>query len=65
MAREAARSRCRERLELLARSTLDIDALRLEAVDHLRRTIGFELWGVPLVDPDTLIANRVVVSDAS
>jgi DNA-binding CsgD family transcriptional regulator len=64
VAREAARSGCRAGLELLARSTLDIDALRLEAVDQLRRTIGFELWGVPLVDPDTLIANRVVVSDA-
>ncbi|MBV9094962.1 MAG: helix-turn-helix transcriptional regulator [Streptosporangiaceae bacterium] len=63
MARDAARSRCRQQLELLADSALDVDALRLEAIDQLRKTIGFELWGCPLVDPDTLIPSRVVVSN--
>jgi DNA-binding CsgD family transcriptional regulator len=53
------------RLELLAESTLDIDSLRLEAVTQLQRAIGFDFWGVPLVDPDTLIANRVLVSDVA
>jgi DNA-binding CsgD family transcriptional regulator len=63
VARDRARSRCTGRLEQLAASTLDVDELRLEAVEQLRQAIGFELWGVPLVDPDTLIANRAVVSD--
>lgn len=65
MARERSRSRCTRRLELLADSTLDIDSLRLEAVEHLRHAIGFDFWGVPLVDPDTLIPNRVLVSDVA
>jgi hypothetical protein len=63
MAREAARSRCRQQLELLAGSAADIDTLRLEPVQRLRRAVGFELWGVPLVDPATLIPHRVLVSD--
>lgn len=63
MATEAARSRCRTRLQRLAASTLDVDALRLEAIEELRRAAGFELWGVPLVDPDTLIPYRAVVSE--
>ena len=58
------RSRCRQQLELLADSTLDIDSLRLEAIDRLREAIGFDLWCSPLVDPDTLIPHRPVVSDA-
>ena len=64
MGPERARSRCRRQLGLLADSTLDIDSLRLEAIDHLRRAIGFDLWCSPLVDPDTLIPYRPVVSDA-
>ena len=36
MLRERARSRCRQQLALLAESTLDVDSLRLEAIDHLR-----------------------------
>jgi DNA-binding CsgD family transcriptional regulator len=58
------RSRCTQQLELLADSTLDIDSLRLEAIELLRRAIGFDLWCSPLVDPDTLIPYRPVVSDA-
>ncbi|HEV2058833.1 MAG TPA: helix-turn-helix transcriptional regulator [Solirubrobacteraceae bacterium] len=58
------RSRCTRQLELLADSTLDVDSLRLEAIGHLRQAIGFDLWCSPLVDPDTLIPHRPVVSDA-
>jgi DNA-binding CsgD family transcriptional regulator len=64
MGPERAASRCRQQLELLADSALDIDSLRLEAIDHLRRAIGFDLWCSPLVDPDTLIPHRPVISDA-
>ena len=64
MLRERARSRCRQQLALLAGSTLDVDSLRLEAVDHLRRAIGFDGWCSPLVDPDSLIPYRPVVSEA-
>jgi DNA-binding CsgD family transcriptional regulator len=64
MLRERARSRCREKLTLLSRSTLDVDSLRLEAIAELRRAIGFDLWCSPLVDPDSLIPHRPVVSDA-
>jgi DNA-binding CsgD family transcriptional regulator len=60
---ERARSRCRHQLELLADSTLDVDSLRLEAMAQLRRAIGFDLWCCPLVDPDSLIPYRPVVSD--
>lgn len=63
MGRERSRSACIRRLESLAGSTLDVDALSLEAVAELRRAIGFDFWGVPLVDPDTLIPSRAVVSD--
>jgi DNA-binding CsgD family transcriptional regulator len=64
MLRDRARSRCRTQLELLADSTLDIDSLRLEAIAQLRRAIGFDLWCSPLVDPESLIPHRPVVSDA-
>lgn len=63
MSQERARSRCRDQLELLADSTLDVDSLRLEAMAHLRRAIGFGMWCCPLVDPDSLIPHRPVVSD--
>lgn len=64
MLRQRARSRCRDQLQLLAESTLDVDSLRLEAIAQLRRAIGFDLWCSPLVDPDSLIPHRPVVSDA-
>jgi DNA-binding CsgD family transcriptional regulator len=64
MLRERERSRCRRELELLAGSRLDIDTLRMEAMGHLRRAIGFDFWCTPLVDPDSLIPHRTVVSDA-
>lgn len=61
--RERARARCRRQLERLAESRLDVDSLRLEALEHLRRAIGFDLWCCPLVDPDSLVPHRPVVSD--
>jgi DNA-binding CsgD family transcriptional regulator len=64
MVRERARSRCRDQLQRLADSALDVDSLRLEVMDQLRQAIGFELWCCPLVDPDSLIPHRPVVSDA-
>lgn len=64
MLRERARSRCRDQLQLLADTRLDVDSLRLEAIAQLRRAIGFDLWCSPLVDPDSLIPHRPVVSDA-
>jgi DNA-binding CsgD family transcriptional regulator len=57
MATERARSRCREQLDLLADSAQDVDALRREVIAELKRTIGFERWCAPLVDPDTLISH--------
>lgn len=64
MARERARRRCLEQLKSLAGSSLDVDPLRIEAMGHLQRAIGFDLWCCPLVDPDSLIPYRPVVSDA-
>lgn len=61
MATTRARSRCLERLELLAGSAQqDIYSIRRIAVAELKRTIGFERWCAPLVDPDTLIAHTGV-----
>jgi DNA-binding CsgD family transcriptional regulator len=57
MATERARSRCRERLDLLADSAQDVDSLRRDVIAELKRAIGFERWCAPLVDPDTLIAH--------
>ena len=57
MATERARSRCLERLELLADSVQDIDSLRREVIAELKATIGFDRWCAALVDPDTLIAH--------
>ena len=41
----------------LSESTLDCDALRLEAIGELRRVVGFDRWCWPLADPETLITN--------
>ena len=55
MASERQRSRCCERLERLGDSTLDREALQLEAIGVLRRVIGFDRWCWPLADPETLM----------
>jgi DNA-binding CsgD family transcriptional regulator len=64
MVRERVRSRCRRQLQQLADSSLDVDSLRLEVMAQLRPAIGFDLWCCPLVDPDSLIPHRPVVSDS-
>jgi DNA-binding CsgD family transcriptional regulator len=55
VATERDRSRCRESLHSLADAGLDADALRLEAVALLQRTVGFDRWCWPLADPEALI----------
>jgi DNA-binding CsgD family transcriptional regulator len=60
MATEGARTRCRQRLERLADSSEDHEAMRRVAIAELRLAIGFERWCVPLVDPDTLISHTGV-----
>jgi DNA-binding CsgD family transcriptional regulator len=55
MASERDRSRCRERLERLSESGFDCEALRLEAIVELQRTIGFDRWCWPLADPESLL----------
>jgi hypothetical protein len=64
MVRERAWSGCRGQLQRLADSALDVDSLRLEVMAQLRQAIGFDLWCCPLIDPDSLIPHRPVVSDA-
>ena len=59
MASEWKRQRCRERIEGLADSTAaDVDAVRLEAIEILQDTIGFDRWCALLLDPDTLVISR-------
>ena len=55
VATQRERERCGERIERLGGANLDCDSLRYEAVDLLRRVIGFDRWCWPLADPDTLI----------
>src|SRR5689334_14991304 len=50
---ERARNRCRERIEALAGSGLDADAVRREAIEVLRPAVGFDRWCWPLTDPDS------------
>ena len=59
MTSEWKRQRCRERIEGLADSTAaDVDAVRLEAIEILQGTIGFDRWCALLLDPDTLVISR-------
>lgn len=55
MATARERDRCRERLERLSNSTLDVESIQREAIAQLRRVIGFERWCWPFADPRTLI----------
>lgn len=55
MATERERGRSRERFERLGKSSLDREPLQREAIDDLRRVIGFDRWCWPLADPDTLL----------
>jgi DNA-binding CsgD family transcriptional regulator len=55
MATALARTRSRERLERLSRSSLDSESLRRTAIAELRRIIGFDRWCWPLADPKSLL----------
>jgi DNA-binding CsgD family transcriptional regulator len=55
VASERERTRCRERLERLAESSLDCESVQREAIADLRRVIGFDRWCWPLADPETLL----------
>jgi DNA-binding CsgD family transcriptional regulator len=55
MATARDRGRCRERLKQLSASSLDCDAIRLEAIAELQRVVGFDRWCWPLADPETLL----------
>jgi DNA-binding CsgD family transcriptional regulator len=48
---ESTRTLCRERVLALASSSLSSLELRLEVIEVLRRTIGFDRWCWPLTDP--------------
>jgi DNA-binding CsgD family transcriptional regulator len=54
---ERARTRCRERLEVLAGAELDPDEARRTAIAELRRVVGFERWCWPLTDPDSALST--------
>ena len=49
------RTRCRERLLWLSRSSLDCESVQREAIAYLRRVIGFDRWCWPSADPETLL----------
>jgi DNA-binding NarL/FixJ family response regulator len=51
------RSRCREQVLALADSSLGLHELRLEVIDLLKRTIGFDRWCWSMSDPDSLLAG--------
>ena len=57
MSTEWQRERCRERLLRLAESNLSSAELRLEAVDVLKRTIGFDRWCWSVGDPESLLGG--------
>jgi DNA-binding CsgD family transcriptional regulator len=50
-------SRCRERLDSLAASSLDCESFRREAIARLQHTVGFDRWCWPLADPQTLVTS--------
>ena len=51
-------TRCIERLNAISTSACQLEELRLEMVDELRRAIGFDRFCVLLADPDTLLEHR-------
>jgi len=55
MGSAAARSRCRERIERLAGSTMDGESIRREAIAQLQCVIGFDRWCWPNADPVSLL----------
>ncbi len=53
---ERERRRCRERIEAMSHSDLDVEQVRRAAVAELRRAIGFTRWCWPLTDPVSGVA---------
>jgi DNA-binding CsgD family transcriptional regulator len=58
MATEWQRVRCRERIESLASSADESEALRRQAIEILHTAIGFDRWCTLLLDPDTLVISQ-------
>ena len=58
MATEWQRTRCRERIEQLAGSADDSEALRRQAIEILHGAIGFDRWCTLLLDPETLVISQ-------
>jgi len=57
MASERELSRCRNQLDDLSGSGMDAESLRREAIERLRRAVGFDRWCWPLADPETLVTS--------
>lgn len=55
MPTDRERTRCRDRLKRLSRTSLDCDSVRREAIVEIQRVIGFDRWCWPLADPETLL----------
>jgi len=55
--RERARSRARERLETLARTSVDTEDARRAAISALRPVVGFQRWCWPLTDPASALST--------
>jgi DNA-binding CsgD family transcriptional regulator len=49
------RTRCLERLDRLATSTLECESIQREAMADIQRLVGFDRWCWPLADPRTLL----------
>ena len=58
MATAKTRTRCIERLNAIATSACQLEELRLEMLDELRRAIAFDRFCMLLADPDTLMEHR-------
>ena len=59
MTSERRRTRGLERLERLAAADLDVDGVRLEAIEEIARVVGFRRWCFVLADPDALAKHRI------
>jgi DNA-binding CsgD family transcriptional regulator len=55
--RERARNRARERVEVLAETSLDSEEARREAIAALRPAVGFTRWCWPLTDPASAVST--------
>ena len=60
MGSERERTRVYERLQALADATLEPDEACFEAIDVLRRVVGFERWCWPRTDPGSALSTMGV-----